>query len=464
MVKYNDSMIFVLGGNHDQTWIVNPLNDFSFTLGPSMWDERGDFACGTIIKDGKVHIIAAGGQFRDSVEFLDPSSQRSRWVKGPKLPGALQGPSMVPSPSGNGVVIIGGKQDSYFNEVGTLLELQISEDSSMTWVEMRASLKFPRSGHLSMLIPEDLTSCHKRSMNRILVVSGLLYEQGQVAEVIDMSDSNLVCEALPSVPKVTGAVGGLLDGKYPTLCSGYAGWYKVSGCQVIGRPDVNLELLQDRVGAAGVVLNNTILWIVGGSKYIGTHNTTEFIRSNGITEQGPTLPFFIKNHCMVKYNESMVFILGGSDERGLRQRTTWIVDLSNNGFDVYKGPSMLEKKEEVACGLMQVRGKTNVIVAGGRTTKAIDTTEFWDPESNEGWQVGPKLPQTRSSPVILPSPDVQDVLLLGGVFSADPNDQKILKLDGESWQWKTMDQKLSGSRSDFVAMYLPDELTSCKTL
>ena len=62
--------------------------------------------------DGKVVIIIAGGftkqeTFLDSVEILDPMSEQG-WIPGPKLPYKMVGTSMVTSPGGNGVILIGG--------------------------------------------------------------------------------------------------------------------------------------------------------------------------------------------------------------------------------------------------------------------------------------------------------------------------------------------------------------------
>ena len=62
--------------------------------------------------DGKTMIVVAGGYtrpktFLDTVEILDPTSDKG-WISGPKLPYKMVGTSMVTSPGGNGVILIGG--------------------------------------------------------------------------------------------------------------------------------------------------------------------------------------------------------------------------------------------------------------------------------------------------------------------------------------------------------------------
>ena len=57
-------------------------------------------------------IVVAGGYtrpktFLDTVEILDPASDKG-WMSGPKLPYKSACTSMVTSPGGNGVILIGG--------------------------------------------------------------------------------------------------------------------------------------------------------------------------------------------------------------------------------------------------------------------------------------------------------------------------------------------------------------------
>ena len=92
MIKYDDHRIFIIGGDQDgvisnQTWIVDPLDDFKIDKGPSMIEKRSGFSCGSIILNGKYVILVAGGNGErlgttlKSVEILDPTSTKG-WMKG----------------------------------------------------------------------------------------------------------------------------------------------------------------------------------------------------------------------------------------------------------------------------------------------------------------------------------------------------------------------------------------------
>ena len=92
MIKYDDHRIFIIGGDQDgvitnQTWIVDQLDDFKITRGPSMIEKRSGFSCGSIILNGKYVILVAGGNGErlgttlKSVEILDPTSTKG-WMKG----------------------------------------------------------------------------------------------------------------------------------------------------------------------------------------------------------------------------------------------------------------------------------------------------------------------------------------------------------------------------------------------
>ena len=98
VVKYNDSSIYILGGNQNATrslrygnvrnvWIASISDEITFSQGPSMLEGRFFHACGTVSFGNKNLIIVAGGMSGDpnsgvasSVEILDPST--NQWVQG----------------------------------------------------------------------------------------------------------------------------------------------------------------------------------------------------------------------------------------------------------------------------------------------------------------------------------------------------------------------------------------------
>ena len=65
------------------------------------------------------------------------------------------------------------------------------------------------------------------------------------------------------VPRVSGTTGGLLQ-NLPIVCGGYDG-FNSGDCVVIGQPEMEMKMIEKRDGAASVALDQSTLWIVGGS-------------------------------------------------------------------------------------------------------------------------------------------------------------------------------------------------------
>ena len=105
------------------------------------------------------------------------------------------------------------------------------------------------------------------------------------SEIIDISDTNATCESLPDFPlRIAYASGGLLMGR-PLICGGES---SNSRCYFLDNLDY-IDLLQPRIGGAGIVLNETMFLIIGGTK--NSDNTTELVDvTKGISKQGPEIP------------------------------------------------------------------------------------------------------------------------------------------------------------------------------
>jgi hypothetical protein len=70
----------------------------------------------------------------------------------------LWAPSMITSPDGNGVILIGGNDGS--NYLSSLYRLNCIQ-SGCYWQEMEQKLKVARDYFVSMMIPDSLTNCTK---------------------------------------------------------------------------------------------------------------------------------------------------------------------------------------------------------------------------------------------------------------------------------------------------------------
>ena len=75
---------------------------------------------------------------------------------GPSLPYKLRGAKMITSPTGKGVVLIGGycSYDDYTEgKYNDFLELSGDSEKNLQWSLMTQKLQYPRSGHVAFTIP-----------------------------------------------------------------------------------------------------------------------------------------------------------------------------------------------------------------------------------------------------------------------------------------------------------------------
>ena len=81
------------------------------------------------------------------------------FISGPKLPFALYSSAMITSPRGS-VVLVGGWNYDKQEILSDLWELKVSSSGSLLeWTRLEQSLSAPRSYHLVIPLPDDLTNC-----------------------------------------------------------------------------------------------------------------------------------------------------------------------------------------------------------------------------------------------------------------------------------------------------------------
>ena len=64
---------------------------------------------------------------------------------------------MIPTPSGKGVILLGGYNDTHRRTSNLLLELSGNSIESLTWNIVEPRMKFQRSYHVAFFIPDNLT-------------------------------------------------------------------------------------------------------------------------------------------------------------------------------------------------------------------------------------------------------------------------------------------------------------------
>ena len=158
-----------------------------------------------------------------------------------------------------------------------------------------------------------------------------------------------------------------------------------------------INMTEPRLFASSIVLNQNTLWIVGGEKGKRTNrtyqNTTEFISIDSNQEinhkQGPTLPFGISKQCMVQYNSSAIYLIGGQKTSDEMSKDVWIIDPTKN-FTLKEGPALLNSNRFMgSCAKMKVNNTEIIVVGGGKDFNdefnAYDSVELLLPT---GWVEG----------------------------------------------------------------------------
>ena len=86
-----------------------------------------------------------------------------------------------------------------------------------------------------------------------------------------------------------------------------------------------------------------------------------------ISRPGPKLPFTIRSHAMIKYNENSVILMGGAQNDQWSQKT-WICSnyfSENEDISVEPGPDMNFVRHSHACAKMVFGEKVYLVVTGG---------------------------------------------------------------------------------------------------
>ena len=90
-------------------------------------------------------------------QLKSPTSLKNT-ILGPKLPFQVSNASMVTSPNGRGVVLIGGivsNDDNFGTPSDLLIELSGSSRSSLEWIYLEQKLQYPRAYHVVFPIQTD---------------------------------------------------------------------------------------------------------------------------------------------------------------------------------------------------------------------------------------------------------------------------------------------------------------------
>ena len=237
-----------------------------------------------------------------------------------------------------------------------------------------------------------------------------------MTEVIDLENPDNNCEDYFPYPISTGnsdSVGGLLENSFPIICGGYSDSFSKDECFILGYDTVQAKMSIERSFAASLVVNNS-LWILGGQSEGIRINSTEFITLDSDPVKGPDMPEALIYHCVLKVNDTTVFLSGGYTT----SRKTYFYNMGDAVWS--EGPDMKIPRYGHGCGLVKDRTTSTlfIVVAGGYNSGYLDTTELLPLNHGElNWIYGPKLPIKARYMASISLPDQEGVLLVGGYQS-----------------------------------------------
>ena len=182
--------------------------------------------------------------------------------------------------------------------------------------------------------------------------------------------------------KITGATGGFLNNYFIT-CGG-DDWYEfyTDKCYKLGSDEPFATMMMKRGGAASIVLEAEKLWILGGYNGINDRlSSTEYIFSDGRTEEGPPMPIALSYHAMVKINETTSFLVGGFNF--FNSKRSWFYN--ENWID---GPDLEIARFGLSLGIIRdsVTLREYVVAAGGvHDDSYLNDVEVLDIQENK-WE------------------------------------------------------------------------------
>lgn len=149
---------------------------YLFNIQDRTWSEAGDLrlerdshGCAVFHFDSTKVIVVAGGFSKrasdTTVEFLRMDELSRGWQSGPKLPWSLNRFTLLPSPSENSILAIGGESQGIrgtSNEHGdTILEMECTRSlRDCQWKALPETLTNRRTGTVAMWLPKKLDLCH----------------------------------------------------------------------------------------------------------------------------------------------------------------------------------------------------------------------------------------------------------------------------------------------------------------
>ena len=284
-------------------------------------------------------------------------------------------------------------------------------------------------------------------------------------EIIDLSSTDASCSYFPRFPYAVERVKGEVDNNgNPIICGGSTskkdckmfenGSWKTSNPLIQGGFDFAMSKAPFKNDSASLVLT--------GGFSSGTGFDRVEVLVDGQWEKMPfNLPVKLYNHCMVRYEDTSIMVIGGQQLTKAFSANTFFLNLVGQKW--IEGPTLKNARQFHACSrILTSAGSSDysIIVAGGNNGSYISSVEILD-DGSSTWRAGPDLPTTICCGVLVEHP-AGGVVLIGGKSGATTFLDTLYYLPhaGPDAEWELLDQKLSLARGQHTAFFVPDEVAS----
>ena len=218
-----------------------------------------------------------------------------------------------------------------------------------------------------------------------MISTGHPYKTAKKTEVVDLENSNDACNYLDNFPvEISFAVGGNLAST-PIICGGELNDWDYSSSNKCfkytkGGWQHYVTMREERRKAAGIVYDDAF-HIFGGQDTIGyALQSSELVRLDGTSTEGPKLPSRIFHHAIAFINSTVSIITGGYTSTYRSQ--TWYFNHATQKFQY--GPNLIKRRMWHSSGTItdHVTKEKIFIVAGGYfgvsgyTGSHLDSTEI----------------------------------------------------------------------------------------
>ena len=303
-----------------------------------------------------------------------------------------------------------------------------------------------------------------------MVIGGYPYTSD--VKIVDMTSETSTCPKPSDYPlEIYGMVGTFRHNR-PLVCGGRFRFANGTTSRTQECHEYTFETdswdntpfstVEERRHSSEVFFESDGSWLIlGGEWEVST--TSEILPDNGDFSPANNIQASVWVSCLVKINDSHIFVTGGWTDPGNSVKTNIFNKISGLWTEM---DDMRIARREHACGLVTDGTETEIVVAGGlgynsdgsSYNELLTSVEIFS-LSEESWRHGTDLPLSIHGMVSFQMQ--RSFLVVGGLSSGVGNLNLVHEFDRLTYQWVLRNQTLGTARRFFPAIALPNDMDIC---